>query len=511
MRPALFALATLMVTTVALAQTAGPAARSPATSPATPATAPPTTPATTPPAAPPATPPATERATLQSKFRELYAAGKYAEALPIATQLVDLADKDEGLRRDLPTLLVNLGIVQFRLGDYPGAEKSFTRALDIVQASQGISSRKLVPPLTGLGRTYAAQAQYGRAAEVLNRALNINRRADGLFNIEQLPIIDALVDACVKTGDVATADRERLYSLQVVEHRYGALDPRTVPVLTKVAQWYEQTRRYASARVLYERKYQIGSQEAGGRNEATVSALIGIARTHRLQFVLDPQSLLPDTTTVDQMTGRINASNIDRLIHNQTTVRLNPDGERALMQALKILDESPKAPTQLRGWTLVELGDWMMTAQRPDKGLARYAEAFPLFPATLTTPDGNPLLQPRLLVYTAPEGTERNAEKPRSEVELKSVEFVYTVTPRGTVSDLKVVRSEVSDSRLGRARSAIAAAIYSPRYVSGEAVETKDVHFREGWLEVIKPSGDEAAPSAQPAEDKPADKSADKK
>ncbi|HSF78464.1 MAG TPA: tetratricopeptide repeat protein, partial [Steroidobacteraceae bacterium] len=154
------------------------------------------------------------RADVYREFRQASEAGDYETALPLARELTQLIEQADPMSQDLPTAYNNLGVAQFRTGELDAAERSFLRALEFLEATQGIASRKMISPLAGLGAVYAAQGQHARAADTLQRALAISRRADGLFNLGQLDILDALVRSYEAIGLLEGVERELRYALQ---------------------------------------------------------------------------------------------------------------------------------------------------------------------------------------------------------------------------------------------------------------------------------------------------------
>ena len=59
----------------------------------------------------------------------------------------------------------------------------------------------------------------------------MSRRADGLFNLQQVPLIDQAADSRYAISDFGGAEREHLYALKVAEQNYGYGDMRTLPPL----------------------------------------------------------------------------------------------------------------------------------------------------------------------------------------------------------------------------------------------------------------------------------------
>jgi tetratricopeptide (TPR) repeat protein len=443
------------------------------------------------------------RAEAYGRFTELFRAGQYAEALPHARQVLALTEAMGPDHPDLPKAINNLATVQLRTGDLAGAEANYRRALELAEESSGVASPALVAPLAGLGAVYAAQAQHGRAAEAYTRALAVSRRNDGLFNLKQLNLIEALIPSLLASGDLAGVDRERFYALRVVQQQYGARDPRTLPMLLRLGEWYEQSQQYERERAAYNTAYQVAAKESGGRNEAAVLALLGVGRSYRLQFVFDPESMLNDSDVVVTADGRVETRSQSESQQPFPTAvvaqpRLDRQGESALLQALATLEAVPNAPAALKARVLVELGDWYMTARKKAEAIARYRQAWPLLPASLVRDQVNPLLAPRQLLYRPPPAALVNRERPRSEVIERSVEHRFTVTAEGEVTDVELLASDVgSSSREGRTRRSLQDAIYSPRFDQGEPVTTTDVHARQTYYDL------KSAEKPAPAEPQP--------
>ncbi len=421
------------------------------------------------------------RVAAYEQFRALFDAGKYEEALPLAKSLVRLTEAADPQHEELPTAYNNLGVVQFRVGDLDSAESSFDTALDLLEKTEAISSRRLISPLAGLGAVYAASGQPAPAADVLHRAIAISRRADGLFNVDQLELIEALVSAYETLGNLEGIERERRYELQIVQQAYGHDDPRTLPAVTRFAEWLEKTDRWPAARVYWAKAVEIGTREGGGRNAATINGLLGIARSHRLQYVRDPESLSQPSGNIDPLTGRPDPLSISQ--ERVGLARLDPEGEKAALQALEILESTTSPPPVLLTSTLIELGDWYMTEHKPDKAIPYYKRAWPLLGDGVAGGPPNPLLQPRPLEYRTPAAAVRNLTRARGPTVARPIGFSMTVTATGETEDVTVV-DDAPEGQVAQIRRALERARFSPRFEEGLPVVTTGYRFVEHWIEV---------------------------
>src|SRR5882757_9502308 len=227
-----------------------------------------------------------DRVQVYHEFRAAFDAKQYKDALPLAEKLVSLTEEQYGgTDRTLVNPLSNLGTTQYRLRDFKSAEEIFLRSIKIVEESGGGADRALLRPLHGLGATYFATGQFDDASLILKRALDLSRNLDGLFNLEQMSILDPLIESLVALDRNDDVERAYDYSIRVAEAAYGKTDLQVLRSLDRSAHWQEKMGRYATARILYARALQIAEQAGAGAAISTVDPLEGIARTYRLEFV----------------------------------------------------------------------------------------------------------------------------------------------------------------------------------------------------------------------------------
>jgi len=427
-------------------------------------------------------------------FRALYETANFEQALPHARRVVELSEADAERDHELPIAYNNLGATQYQLGDYAGAAESYQKSLELLESTQGISSRRLVVPLAGLGAVYAAQDQHALAAELLDRALGVSRRADGLFNLTQLPLIDQVADSRYAINDFGGVERERMYALKIAEQNYGYRDDRTLPPLLELASFYESLREFIAARMMYLRARDVAIKESGGFNPLAVKSLVGIARTHRLQYTMDPDTLESQLPARDDITGEVVGK-----IYRESRVpppAADRTGLKAAQDALALLRSAADPPKQLLTETLIELGDWFQATSRPTISLPYYTEAAGILEAEQAADPllANPLMVPRMVYYRPPVSAARGLNILTGQYMVRTTVFSFVVTETGEPQNITVVSTNMSDGQLSHSRRALSRAIYSPRFVDGKAVATDGVNFTSEWYEEHDP-----APATPPA------------
>jgi tetratricopeptide (TPR) repeat protein len=419
-----------------------------------------------------------DRTQVYQSFRTQFDARRYQEALPIAERLVTLTEEQYGAaNRAMVNPLTNLGTTQYRLHDYPSAEKSYLRSVEILEATTGNGDRQLLRPLHGLGATYLAAGQYADGSVALKRAIDLSRNLDGLFNVDQLEILEPLIACYVALEATADAEKEHQYALRIAENAFGRTDGRMLGPLDRYARWLEKIGRYTTARLLYARALSIAEKNMGRGSLATVAPLQGIARSYRLEFLNGPEEENADSEPFG------NSS----LADSSNVLRLNPDGERALRMALLTLDRSQPVDHRRRGETLVELGDWFTSGGAFSKGVENYREAW----KELTLAGSTALLEaPRLIAYRPPPSSVLRSSLNEENSEEHFVEVRLTVTPEGRTADVVQSDSDAPESMQKSVQSAVRKARYSPRFENGEPVATTGVTLRERVLVRVKKSAE---------------------
>jgi TonB family protein len=304
--------------------------------------------------------------------------------------------------------------------------------------------------------------------------LDLSRNLDGLFNLEQMPILDPLIDSLVALDRHDEAERAYDYSIRVAETAYGKTDLHVLRPLARSAHWHEKIGRYTTARILYARALQIAEQAGGSGSISTVDPLEGIARTYRLEFV----------NGIDASNGQERPPDVympqpeaDPAVENSQ--RLNPDGERALLLALRTIDKSEPVDHMRRGGALLELGDWYVSGGVLSRGLQSYREAWKEFELGGSTAA---LAAPRQLAYRAPLSSVSRSKADHDNLEEHFVEVTFTVTKEGRTAEVTVSQTDATESQQKAVLSAVRRARYAPRIQNGEPADTPGVKFRERLL-----------------------------
>lgn len=366
-----------------------------------------------------------------------------------------------------------LGNAQLGKKNYVAAESAFSEALKLVEQHSIPTSANLLTPLSGLGYAVAAAGRHADAVPLLERALLISHRTQGLFNVGQQGILRQLAFSLTQVRRTDEAEKHMGYLLRIGERSYGANDARLIPILNTVADWHCDTAHFGTARQLYAMALRIANEKLGSNALATIEPLRGLARTYTDELYYSTLGLVFQRER-NSMAG--DPREEPKPINPR---HLSTDGQEALERALKTLESAPDHPPEMLAATLVQLGDWHQIKQETDKALRYYQRAWHV---EGTTPEASGKAQlsfPLRLYYPMPQSAARTLHLSPEESEERFVQLEFTVTSEGAVKDARVVEENASARRASDALQAIRGARFRPKFVEGVPVETTAVTYRE--------------------------------
>jgi CHAT domain-containing protein/Tfp pilus assembly protein PilF len=139
---------------------------------------------------------------------ELYAAGKYRDALSEAEAALALQIKVHG-RDQLNTAVGygNLGLLQVEMGDFDPAEANLRQAVDIYRKLYGETHPFYAIGLQNLAACFRAHGTFNEARALLEQVVAIHRDEQGEFHIDTALALNNLAELNDELGDMAEARR----------------------------------------------------------------------------------------------------------------------------------------------------------------------------------------------------------------------------------------------------------------------------------------------------------------
>ena len=236
----------------------------------------------------------------------------------------------------------DLGNAQRRAGDHDAAEKSYLSVVEIYRAIDGPFSPLVITPLTNLGDNYHEAGDYLEAITVYSEARTVNRRAFGLLNEDQVPLLDRMTRSFVELNKPAEADAQQLEALRLIERGHAPESDESLGAIYKYAAWLRESGRFQEERDQYARALRTIRDTVGKDDVRQVRPLMGIGNSFRNQRIPEGQ------------------------------------GAGALRDALALLIAQTNPDELAVAEVLRDLGDWEVAFTKVDYDGAEYRRAWEL-------------------------------------------------------------------------------------------------------------------------------------
>jgi tetratricopeptide (TPR) repeat protein len=386
------------------------------------------------------------------RITEQRKAGDLDAALATGRQIVELVKRNAA--EDDSILLArpysNLATLQLLRSDLETATINFNLSIGILEKHQGDYSPDLVLPLQGLGMTFTKARDYEQATAALRRAQHITHRTFGVYSLEQISLVDQLSHINAAKGNLVSANRQKRFTLKIAEVEYGSDDPRLVPTIERLADYFVTVGNNPEAVALYRRAVDI-IEENYDENDLRLS---------------DP--LL----------------NLGKIGMQRSEYRTR--GEHALERRRAIISESPETDVRDRVRAVVDLADaYTISNNRKAADTYRYAweliKEKPDFADLREDIFGTPLrLYPKPRIYPVDRFPSATSEELFADVE-------FTVRDDGRVSDIEIVAANVPNESRRWLRTSMYNYRYRPRMIDGEPVATEKLTLHQPFALIERP------------------------
>ena len=332
------------------------------------------------------------------------------------------------------------GRLELERAQLEDAQASYLEGISQLTEELGSDSPALIEPYSELAEIYLLNSQPLEAIAVLETARDVSNRNFGLFNLEQVPLLDQIGNAYLMLGNTAEAQNLQRERLNVALRRFGEDDPRTIPYRNYLATYYDQSRMRLLAREEYEAVVDI-QREAFGEN--------------------DGRLLIP----LSQLTA------IDIRLGNSRSAR---------GQLMRVLESSTNATPLQRASALAVLGDWEQARSRTEAAQDYYREAYDALEEEQPSRAEEFFASPRFVDFMPPANSVDWQSNPRS-FAWGFIEMQFDVSAEGKATNIVVNRSNpplLMDERYARR---LAEARFRPRLAEGEPAPTASVSYRHDF------------------------------
>ena len=361
------------------------------------------------------------------------------------------------------------------------AADEYRQRIEDMEAEQGAYGAGIDEQLLGLGAALQRAGAHEEAISQFRRAMLINRVNEGLYSLNQVPMIERMIDSQIALNEWEDANDNQEYLFWLHVKNYGEKDPRMLPIINQLSSWHLQAyidekgatlfEHLISATNLYALAVDIISHNFGANDLRLVDALRGLKATnyYLATYAGEPQE---DIVINASFNGSpMDSENRAKLDH----YRMNSfsSGKSAITKIMDVYQKNPKSPPAASAKAKVELGDWYMMFNKWHSARETYGEAYQaLWDNGATNKEideifGRPAALPALPLL----------DEDREALAHSYVTVSYDVTAFGKARNIQILSAAPEDkvSIRSRVRNVLKRAKFRPRFVNGEPVDTTGI------------------------------------
>ncbi|MBI4749668.1 MAG: tetratricopeptide repeat protein [Acidobacteria bacterium] len=225
----------------------------------------------------------TERARVEIEkisyqVQELFHQRKYDQAITLAQQVLELAEKALGPdHSDVGDCLNNLAALYWGRGNYDKAEPLFIRALAITEQNFGPEHPDTVVGVNNLAQLYRAKGDFAKAAPLYQRSLVIREKLFGTASLEVSESLNSLGMLNQGLSNYSEAETLLTRALAIREKKLGADHPDVGKVVSNLASLYFEIGKYTRAEPLFLQAIAIDEKAFGPNHPNAAGSLNDLA------------------------------------------------------------------------------------------------------------------------------------------------------------------------------------------------------------------------------------------
>lgn len=363
-------------------------------------------------------------------------------------------------------------------------------AVEQLEVEEGAWGAGLSEQLSDLGRAYQLRGEHEQAIEVFERAIHVNRINRGLYDLNQVDIIEDMLDSLIVTRQWKDVHERQQYLFWLHSRNFGNDDPRMLPVIDRLGSWYindyalnpenRVVHHLVDAYNLFDQATSIVETQYGENDLRLIMPLRGLVLSNWFLWTFasqNPGSVVSNERFSSEFsTANSFSGNPNRLA---PYVRNNyANGKKALDRMVQIYEQNPEAPPGAAASAKIELADWHMLSRRWRSATELYQEAYNSLVNDEETRDQafklfeRPVALPDLVLMES--DVEQYNERTSTQIQQSYVLVSYDVTRFGEARNINILESFPEDNVGMRARvkRSLSNTRFRPKVVDGELVDS---------------------------------------
>jgi tetratricopeptide (TPR) repeat protein len=359
----------------------------------------------------------------------------------------------------------------------------YRQSIRELESESGAYASRLWEKNQGLALAYFNEGRHQEAVDEFRRALHIHRINNGLYNVEQIPILQQMIDNHIILENYSTADDHQYYLYRTRLRNFAPDDPQFLNTLREYALWQREAylleigkngyRRLMSIHNLQSQALALVEQHYGTSDKKLLPIL---------EDLLNTQYLI--ASHASQPMGDSTKSKYDRTEFDFLRLVSYSRGVDILNKAIDILNANPHSTIQAKAYTAVALGDWYQWHRKRSKAVKMYTYAYQLLSESDAHEEHLKALfdRPKALPATGAFDSQLANTKGKKK---GYVTAQFSVTNYGAARKISFLEEETSElqpenytRKRWRIKKSIKKTLFRPRFENAEPVNTERMVLR---------------------------------
>ena len=365
------------------------------------------------------------------------------------------------------------------------SEDRYRSTIDEIEAIEGPYGGSLTQNLIGLGLTMQDQGNHNEAIEHFTRAVHINKINEGLYNLNQVPVLERLIESYVAQGNWEDANDKHQYLFWLHQRNFGNADPRMLPIINKLSNWHLNAytldsnsglfHHLINAHLLFKLAVNIIDNNYGQNDLRLIEALRGLTVTN--YFLKTFQSHANQRLNQAAKNGQAPTSD-ERARLEQFMINSYSSGKHAISRMVHVYSTNPEAQPYSATEAQVELADWYLLFNKWHSALSTYQDAYD----QLAAESGNQEVADKLFSRPVPlpDLPLIDTQAPKGDEDTPYVLVAFDVTAFGKARNIEILESFPKDiaRNSAKVKRSLKVAKFRPRFANGAPALTERVTHR---------------------------------
>jgi len=357
-------------------------------------------------------------------------------------------------------------------------ERAFLEAIQDIETEHGAYAAELSEQMLSLGLALQQQERHGEALDVLKRGVHLARINNGLYSVEQIPLLEAQIQSYMALGEYSEADDRQSYLYRVQVRSLSSSEER-VAALLRQADWQYRAYhlsmgmqglgRLTTMWELYAQALNEIIDEDGSKSPRLLDPLQGMLRTQYL--IAANQDPNANNNVAMAFSSDYSAQQEASRFYAYRS-QIYEKGRSVIVSIYDIHKTAHGAGSPQAAEAVAQLGDWALWNGKEDEA----DEVYQILLTELGASDAAKAVEARIFDEPMPlpdvDGI-RPLPQTRS-AKPGDILLEFGVSAEGRVTDL--VRQDGNadrDDQAYRLMRELRKTIFRPRYEAGQPVETE--------------------------------------